>query len=130
MTSAPWRPSRPAAYLIAVLSIWPIVYFMLFIAFMAFTVATFPSKPGGSFPVALFRYIFPLHFLTILLMFALTAVYVIHVFRSDQLPSDRRIMWVIVLLFGNIVAFPIYWWIYMRPGARGGEAPAEAAPVA
>lgn len=128
MTSTAWRPSRPAAYLIAVLSIWPIVYFMLFMAFVAFTFATFPSKPSGSLPVALFRYIFPLHFLTILLMFALTAVYVVHVFKSDQLPSDRRIMWVIVLLFGNIVAFPIYWWIYMRPGAPAAARQAEASP--
>jgi hypothetical protein len=130
MTSTAWRPSRPAAYLIAVLSIWPIVYFMLFLAFVAFSFATITVTPSGRPPVAFIRYIFPLHFLTILLMFALTAVYVVHVFKSDQLPSDRRIMWVIVLLFGNIVAFPIYWWIYMRPGAPAAARPGEASPAA
>ena len=128
MTSAPWRPSRPAAYLIAVLSIWPIVYFVLFMAFAVFSFAMITGTPSGRPPVALFRYIFPLHFLTMLLMFALTAVYVIHVFKSDQLPSDRRIMWVIVLLFGNIVAFPIYWSIYMRPGGQAAALPGAAAP--
>src|SRR6478735_7467966 len=102
MSSTVWRPSKPVAYLIALLSIWPIVYFALFIAFIVFSFSMIPGngKPGGGPPHELFMYIFPMHLLTMLLMFALTAVYIVHVFKSDQLASDRRIMWTMVLLFG------------------------------
>ena len=47
-------------------------------------------KAGPFSGLGFFRYIFLLHTLTILFMFALAAAYVIHVFRNDRLPSDRR----------------------------------------
>lgn len=80
-----------------------------------FSFASFGGK--GEPPVDLFKYIFPLHCATMLLMFGLTAAYIVHVFRSDQLPADKRTLWVIVLFMGNMLAFPVYWWFYIRPGS-------------
>jgi hypothetical protein len=118
MDTGPWRPSKFVAYLIGVLTVWPIVYFALFMSFMAFAFATVGGRSSKPPSANLFMYIFPAHLLTMLLMFALTAVYVVHAFRSDELPSDKRTLWVIILFFGNIFAFPVYWWFYIRPGSR------------
>jgi hypothetical protein len=109
-----WDPSKPVALLIGVLSIWPGVYFVAFIGSILFMFANAQNQRSMD----LFRVILPVHILTMLLMFALTAVYVVHVFKSERLTSDKRLLWVVVLFFGNIVAFPIYWWLYMRPGAQ------------
>jgi hypothetical protein len=110
------------AYLLAALTVWPVIYFALFMSWMALTFASFGNNSGKPPGLDLFRYIFPLHLLTMLLMFALTAVYVVHAFRNDELASDKRTLWVIVLFFGNMFAFPIYWWFHMRP-SRNSEAP-------
>jgi hypothetical protein len=37
-------------------------------------------------------------------------------FRNDGLPQDNRTLWVIILFLGNMLAFPVYWWLYLRPG--------------
>ncbi len=113
--TTPWKPSKSVAYLIAVLTVWPPIYFCLFLSFIAFSFAAINNHPGGSPRMDLFMYIVPLHLLTMFLMFALTAVYVVHAFRSDEVAPDRRVLWVIILFFGNMMAFPIYWWLYMRP---------------
>jgi hypothetical protein len=113
--TTPWKPSKPVAYLIAVLTVWPPIYFCLFISFVVFSFASFGSHSSKSPGTDLFRYIFPLHLLTMLLMFALTAVYIVHAFRTDQLAQDKRLLWVVVLFFGSMFAFPIYWWFYLRP---------------
>jgi ABC-type uncharacterized transport system permease subunit len=115
MTSPPWRPSKPACYFLAVLTIWPIVYFALFMSFIVFSFASIGSSAAKNPTLDLFKFVVPLHILTILLMFALTAVYVVHAFRNDELASDRRILWVIVLLLGGMIASPVYWWFYLRP---------------
>ncbi len=37
----------------------------------------------------------------------------IHVFRSNNVPVEKRKLWLAVLIFGNIVAFPVYWYLYV-----------------
>jgi hypothetical protein len=55
-----------------------------------------------------------------LLSFALTGVYVFHVYRSDRVEQDRKVLWVVILFFGNMIAFPIYWYFYLwREHASG-----------
>jgi hypothetical protein len=116
MTSLPWKPSKGVAYFLGVLTVWPAIYFCLFMSFILFTFGLFGGKPGRGPTVGLLSFIFPLHFLTMLVMFGLTAVYVVHAFRTDEITADKRTLWVIILFFGNMLAFPVYWWLYLRPG--------------
>ena len=115
MTLPPWKPSKPTAYFVGALTVWPPIYFVLFISFMFFSFASMMRQAGQAPSFDLFRLIFPLHLLTMLLMFCLTAVYVVHAFRNDELSADKRMLWIVVLFMGNMLAFPIYWWFYLRP---------------
>jgi len=129
MASLPWKPSKGIAYLLGLLTIWPPVYFCLFMSFIAFSFMSFGRGPGKPPPLDLFRFIFPLHILTMLLMFVLTAVYVVHAFRTDEITADKRTLWVIVLFFGNMLAFPVYWWFHLRPSrAVSSDEPPAVAP--
>ena len=114
MSTTPWRPSRLVAYLIGLLSIWPPVYFCILLASIGYI---FSATPKHGFDA--FQTIFLFHIATILLGLALMAVYLVHVFRTDQLTQDRRVLWVIVLLLFGFFANPVYWWLYIRPGAAG-----------
>lgn len=112
MSITPWRPSRPVAYLLGVFSVWPIVYFFAFLALIGYI---FEASPKQGFQA--FQDVFPVHLATIVLMIALMATYLVHLFRTDRLTPDRRILWAVVLLFFGMFAFPVYWWLYVRPGA-------------
>jgi hypothetical protein len=121
MVSTSWRkPSKSVAYSLGLLTLWPIVYFLLFISLIFTSFASLSRSPGNNPPADLFRFIFPLHLVTMLLMFALTAIYVVHAFRNEELASDKRTLWVIVLFLGNMLAFPVYWWFYVRPSRPAG----------
>ncbi len=101
--------SRPMALLVGVLSAWPIVYFIGFMATMAMTFSTGgPFADGGSFDL-----LFRVHLLTMLVSMALLAFYVTHVFKSPRLPQDQRVMWLLVLFMGNMLAFPVYWYLHV-----------------
>jgi hypothetical protein len=51
-------------------------------------------------------------------------VYVVHAFRNSEFRQETRIVWVIILFMGNMFAFPVYWWLYLRPWGRRTDAPA------
>jgi len=116
MNDQPWKPSKPVAYLLAVLTVWPVIYIGLFMSVFMFTFVSIGHKASGP-PIDVFKYVFPLHCLTMLIIFGLTGAYVVHAFRNDELSSDKRTLWVVVLFMGNMLAFPVYWWFYIRPGA-------------
>jgi hypothetical protein len=126
MPEAPWKPSRPTVAVIGLLSLWPVVYMFLFMASFAWIFATFHNQGQRANEIPLlFKIIFPLHLLTMLLMFILMAVFVVHAYRTDRIENDKRVLWVVILFFGNMVAFPVYWYLYMWRAPAPAAGPAE-----
>jgi hypothetical protein len=123
--SRPWNPSKATALLVGVATLWPPIYMIIFVTSIGLTFlwAGHAHAPNKAVEFEFFKYIFPLHCLTMFLCFALTAIYVVHAFKTDRFPDDKRVLWVIILFMGNVLAFPIYWWLYIRPGRS--EPPSE-----
>ena len=94
-------------WLVGVLTIWPVVYIALFI-----TVVVGKAFSGEGEGIGVWLLV--LHVATMLLMFGLLAVYAIDIFRNPAVREDRRVMWLVLVLFLNIGAMPVYWWHYMR----------------
>ena len=110
--------------LLAIATIWPLLYMVFFFVVIFSSIFFMPrdgSAEGGALP-ALFMIIFPLHFLTVLLVLGLTAFYMVNVFRNDRVEKDKKVLWAVVLFMGNMIAMPIYWYLYIwreekeRPG--------------
>lgn len=118
--STPWNPSKGVSLLIGLATLWPPIYLVLFLSTIGFLFVEHGNQAGFGW----FKYIFPLHCLTMLLSFGLTAVYIVHAFKTDRFAPDKRVLWVIILFMGNMLAFPIYWWLYLRPGAAPPDAAA------
>jgi len=101
--------------LLGILAIWPVLYFFLFLAFFLVTFFTMslgdPSSDGFG---AVFFMIFPLHVLTMLVIMAEIAIYLVLVVKNKDLDESMRIVWVIVIAMFAIFAAPAYWWLYVR----------------
>ena len=116
------RIGKPLAIVLAALTIWPLVYMLLFMG--VFVIAAFtifqqaqqhqPGPAPGFLP-----YIFIPHILTMLLMFALMAFYIVHVFKNPALKDDRRVLWAVVLFMGLPFSAPVYWWLFIWRPLRG-----------
>lgn len=101
--------SRPMALVVGALSAWPILYFVGFMVMMAMSVGA-----GGPFrDVESFDLLMRVHLLTMVVSMGLLAFYVTHAFRSPRLPQDQRVLWLLVLFLGNMLAFPVYWYLHV-----------------
>lgn len=107
--------SRGKQITLAVFTVWPILYMLLFMSaiFAMMMMSGFSGSGDSSGPPTVMKIILPLHFLTMLEIFVLIVIYIVHVFKTDRVPQDKKALWAVVLFLGNMIAMPIYWYIYI-----------------
>src|SRR2546425_12275989 len=116
------RLNRPVALVVAILTLAPWAYFVFFLAHF---MSRFPTMPSPTAPAEQFfqefETIFRIQMLVMALVLALMAFYIVHLFRTDRVPADKKALWAVVLFLGNLLAMPVYWYLYMWPKRDGGS---------
>jgi len=117
------RLNRPAALIVALLTLAPWGYFVFFVSHV---MGQFPKIPASGAPPEQFfqdfERIFRIHLIFMALTVALMAFYIVHLFRTDRVSGDKKALWAVVLFLGNLLAMPVYWYLYMWPGRTEGAA--------
>lgn len=109
--------SKPAKIALLLATLWPVAYMFLFFCFIITMMVLMPQQQaatGSGLPVW-FAAFFVVHFLTIFLVLGLTVIYIINVFRNNRVAQDKKALWAVVIFLGNIVAMPVYWYLYIWP---------------
>jgi hypothetical protein len=107
--------------LLGFLTAWPFAYMILFMLFVFLMILMEPGAGSGFGPLILL--IFPVHILTIFLIIGLQIYYIVDVFNNKRVGQDQRVIWVIALILGGMLAMPIYWylniWRELESGVSG-----------
>jgi len=85
--------SRGKAIALTALTAWP--YFYIILALM-------------------FGVVWALHLVTALETVVLIVPYVVFLWHTDRVRQDKKALWTAVLVFGGIVAMPVFWYLYIR----------------
>src|SRR5688572_1773602 len=113
---------KPTKVLLGIASLWPVFYMFLFFGFIFSMALGFGGggqpEPGIQPMMAL---VFGLHFLTMLVILALTVFYIVDVFRNERVDKDKKALWAIVIFMGSMIAMPIYWYLYFWKEPRTGN---------
>ncbi len=118
--------TRPLALVIALLTLAPwafIVFF--FVTFSTVFAQAQTVQTGGGPSNEFFRNfdrIFHLQLLGTGWIVALLIFYIVHLFRTSRVPSDKKALWAVVLLLAHLFAMPVYWYFYIWPKPNAGAA--------
>ncbi len=117
------KMNRPVALLIALLTLAPWAYVVFFFSHVMSQFATVPNTaaPPEQF-FQEFNTIFRIHLLVMALMLGLTVFYIVHVFRTDRVPADKKALWAVVLFLGNLCHDRRTFWLR---GAGRADGPAS-----
>jgi hypothetical protein len=108
--------NRPVALLIGLITLAPWAYFVFLMVSVMPRLAAVPASGASAADFLVhFRIIWRLQVLMLLVFFGLMIVYIVHLFRSDRVPPDKKALWAVVLFLGNLFAMPFYWYSYMWP---------------
>jgi lysylphosphatidylglycerol synthetase-like protein (DUF2156 family) len=94
---------------------------MVFIFFEVF-LTFFSGRPPNDDTFRLAAIIIPLHFLTMIITFVLMVIYVVYLFRTDRVAKESKALWAVVLILGNILSMPVFWYLYIWKKPPEGQA--------
>lgn len=104
------KASKPLKVLLGIGSILPLVgYTLFFIFFVTRFIALFANissvrnQEEFTSLMASFQRFYTLNWVL--------ALFIVDVFRTERVPQDRRVMWLILLLVGGFLAMPVYWYL-------------------
>jgi hypothetical protein len=97
--------------LLGIVTIWPFLYMLIFFAFIIYMFMG--MWRGGNIDEKMFWSIFPVHILAMLITMGLLTYYIVNLYGSNRINKDTKIIWAIVLFMGNMIAMPVYWYLYI-----------------
>lgn len=100
---------RSNVVVLGILSIWPLIYIFLAIMFIFSGIINHLSI-GSSEEKFLFVSI--VHIATILEIFGLMAFYIYWIFKTNLIAGDKKALWAVVLFCANMIAIPVFWYLY------------------
>jgi len=103
--------STPARLFFGVLTVLPLAYMAYFMWRMPFISSAQPPSRAE------FDSFFRIHVTATLAIFAIIGICIVYLFRTDRVPQAKKALWAVVLFMGNMIALPIFWFIYIRPAA-------------
>jgi hypothetical protein len=78
---------------------------------------TAPTPPPSLAPELLGDVL--VHLLMAALIVVLTVFYFIHLFFARRGPRETRLLWAVALLFGNVLAMTLYWYLHVWREGEG-----------
>lgn len=109
--------TRPKAILLGVATTWPPLYMLLFMGFFMYLMLTLASHVQP--PEQLVFVVFPLHMLTMLVMFSLLPLYIYLVMKKADFDTNNRMLWVLLFVTAGIVTMPVYWFLHIWKKSLG-----------
>lgn len=110
--------TRTQRIALGIATAWPFVWVVAFfasvlgIAFWGVSGAHGPKDQVMPWMVGL---LIAGHIFTILLIFALIAIYLVILFRMNYVPEDKKALWAVVIILGGFIGCAIFWFLYIRP---------------
>lgn len=104
--------------LLGALTLWPVVYVLFFVIVVVIASSQGDGDPDNSEFIIPFGVLLGLHLGTMLMVIALLIVYIRDAYSNSRINENKRAFWAVVLFMGNMIAMPIYWWLYIRPGSE------------
>lgn len=103
--------SRVKKLAIGALTAWPLVYMGVFMLAFFATFFRMAGKHAGAGPPAMFGTLFAFHCFTMVVIVGLMVFYIVHIVKSTFEKPEMKIIWLILVLMGGMIAMPVYWYM-------------------
>lgn len=87
------------------------IFALVFYEFLALMLSDTPVNPLLYFTY--FGYILPVVSGYFLVYLALGIFYFLHIIQNQLLDTEKKILWIVVLIVLNGLAMPFYWYVYL-----------------
>lgn len=108
--------NKTANIILGILTFLPFLIVFGAILFAAYQILEifFSEKPFMPiFLLSYLGYIIPYMFLYVLFYIGLGIFYLVHIIQNSSLDTEKKILWVVVLITLNGISMPFYWYVHL-----------------
>jgi len=108
--------SKSVKVVLGLLTISPLLIFIGGFLFAAYQFISTFFADDPMMPLLLLSYlgyIIPYIFSYFLIYIALGIFYLIHILRNPSFDTEKRILWIVVLVTAHIFSMPAYWYLHL-----------------
>ncbi len=99
-----------------IFSIWPICWMILFMCgVLGMFLLSGVQQSDELSPIAaiIIGFIVFFHFATIIEIWVMIILYIIRILKDESIEQNNKILWVLLIFIGNIIAMPLFWYLYI-----------------
>ena len=104
--------TRKQKITLGVLTLWPPLYILIFVLNVIFMIMASSANTASSVTFMSVAWIIPLQFLTIIMVLALMIFYILYIIRSDTIPEEHKVVWLIVVIIVSVPAMIVFWFMH------------------
>lgn len=122
--------NKPAKVVLGVLTILPTLMILGLVIFAFIQALSFFSSEDPMMPMMFLSYLgyaIPFLFFYSLFYLGLDIFYLIHVFNNPLLDTEKKGLWITVLLILNGLSMPVYWYVHLWKSQSGLDASTQPA---
>lgn len=103
--------------LLGILTFLPFVLLLLYMLFFfisffgMFMAESHNQQPNMNLFIGSFGAAFVIILLMSLLAIGLLIYYILHITKNEKLNENSRLMWILIIVFTNIIGYGIYWYM-------------------
>lgn len=111
------RISRPAAYLVGIATILPLIAILVVLGVLLPQLAVRANLYQAATPEfgRTSSILFGVLVSTALLSLVLLAFYLYYLAHTARVPLEKKQLWHSLLYFGSVAVMPVFWYFYVRP---------------
>lgn len=99
--------------LLGFFTLLPVAYIIFFIAVIMMSLFRVGERGQVSFIP-----LFIMHMAVTISSWVLLGYYLYFLFKTDRVKKDQKALWAVVLFLGNILAMPVFWYLYVLKPAE------------
>lgn len=108
--------NKPVKILLGIFTFLPMIAVIAFIVFglyqfLSLLFSVEPINPFIFFPYLV--YIIPVVLIYSTFYLLLGIFYIVHLLKNDQLDTEKKMLWIAVLVVFNALSMPIYWYFHI-----------------
>lgn len=113
--------SKIGAALLLVPTAYPLLYLLAFFVTFWGDRAADGSLPIFGSVAVMQRF----HLAAMLVGFVVVIFYVVHAYKRAEFSSEKRLLWVVLLILGGLFSSPVYWYLFIwrHAGKSSGTRP-------
>lgn len=108
--------NKPAKIILGVLTFIPLLVVLGSFIFVMYEIITVLLSEEPFMPLLLMTYlsyVIPYMFTYFIFYLGLGIFYLVHIIQNVSLDTEKRILWIVVLVILSWIAMPIYWIIHI-----------------